>query len=66
MVKREETYEDDIIRELVLKYNKLVYISRKIQKLQYKNINKNRECNENIMKISELVIIREIYDSIQL
>jgi dsDNA-binding SOS-regulon protein len=65
MVNRKEEQKTVIIRQLVDEYNKMVDMNRKIQKIQHKNVNTNRECNENIMKISELVIVREIYDSIQ-
>ena len=60
------TKNEDIIRQLVIEYNKLLDINQQIQKLQYKNYNKSKELNKNIQEISELVIIREIYDSIQL
>lgn len=65
MVNREDEGKKAIIRQLVVEYNKMVDMNRKISILQHKNINTNRECNENIMKITELVTIREIYDSIQ-
>ena len=60
------TKNEDIIRQLVIEYNKLLDINQQIQKLQYKNYNKSKELNKNIQERSELVIIREIYDSIQL
>lgn len=60
------TKNEDIIWQLVSEYNKLLDINQKIQKLQYKNYNKTKELNKSILEISELVIIREIYDSIQL
>ena len=63
---REDEEKKAIIRQLVYKYNKLLNMNRTIQILQDKNVHINRESNENIMKISELVIVREIYDFIQL
>lgn len=60
------TKNEDIIRQLVSEYIKLLDINQQIQKLQYKNYNKSKKLNKNIQEISELVIIREIYDSIQL